>query len=218
MPSVPPLHVALTNASRCTAPIAPTRADKTLPVAERRNYKGIGDAFTRTVKEDGVGGLFRGAGPTIARAMSLNMGMFASNEQAKELLVRLRRRSPASLPFRCFLVLCSEESRNMGVFASKECAAEGLMCVRAPAISSGASASSILCLDRCRFIGTRCKHTQSEICDSRTESRDIHGISKHRRQRLDRHAARAHVAARAAVDGERVDDCGLLRSRVLAAV
>lgn len=40
----------------------------------------------RTVKDDGVAGLFRGAGPTIARAMALNMGMFASNEQAKELL------------------------------------------------------------------------------------------------------------------------------------
>ena len=61
-------------------------ADSTLPPAERRNYKGIGDAFVRTVKEDGVAGLFRGAGPTIARAMALNMGMFASNEQAREML------------------------------------------------------------------------------------------------------------------------------------
>ena len=61
-------------------------ADSTLPPAERRNYKGVGDAFVRIVGEDGVGGLFRGAGPTIARAMSLNMGMFAANEQAKELL------------------------------------------------------------------------------------------------------------------------------------
>ena len=40
----------------------------------------------RIVAEDGALGLFRGAGPTIARAMSLNMGMFAANEQAKELL------------------------------------------------------------------------------------------------------------------------------------
>jgi solute carrier family 25 (mitochondrial oxoglutarate transporter), member 11 len=55
-------------------------------VAERRNYKGVGDAFVRIVAEDGVAGLFRGAGPTIVRAMSLNMGMFAANEQAKEIL------------------------------------------------------------------------------------------------------------------------------------
>ena len=60
--------------------------DSTLPKAERRNYKGVGDAFVRIVGEDGVGGLFRGAGPTIVRAMALNMGMFASNEQAKEML------------------------------------------------------------------------------------------------------------------------------------
>lgn len=58
-------------------------ADSTLPVAERRNYKGVGDAFVRIVGEDGVGGLFRGAGPTIVRAMSLNMGMFAANEQVR---------------------------------------------------------------------------------------------------------------------------------------
>lgn len=63
-------------------------ADSTLPAAERRNYKGVGDAFVRIVAEDGVGGLFRGAGPTIVRAMALNMGMFASNEQAKEMLTQ----------------------------------------------------------------------------------------------------------------------------------
>lgn len=35
----------------------------------------------RIVKEEGVAGLFRGATPTIVRAMALNMGMLASNEQ-----------------------------------------------------------------------------------------------------------------------------------------
>ncbi|XRB24230.1 mitochondrial oxoglutarate transporter [Pseudoscourfieldia marina] len=63
------------------------QADGTLPVAERRNYKGVVDAMGAIVKEDGIGGLFRGAGPTIVRAMALNMGMLASNEQAKEILV-----------------------------------------------------------------------------------------------------------------------------------
>jgi solute carrier family 25 (mitochondrial oxoglutarate transporter), member 11 len=69
----------------CSQP-PPLPADATLPIADRRNYKGVGDAFVRIVGEDGVTGLFRGAGPTIARAMALNMGMFAANEQAKELL------------------------------------------------------------------------------------------------------------------------------------
>lgn len=59
------------------------RADNTMPMEQRRNYKGVGDAFVRIVAEDGVMGLFRGAGPTIVRAMSLNMGMFAANEQVR---------------------------------------------------------------------------------------------------------------------------------------
>lgn len=62
------------------------QADSTLPVDQRRNYKGVGDALTRIVREEGVGGLFRGAGPTVVRAMALNMGMLASNDQAKEML------------------------------------------------------------------------------------------------------------------------------------
>lgn len=65
------------------------QADNTLPVEQRRNYKGVGDAFVRIVKEDGVSGLFRGATPTITRAMALNMGMLASNDQAKEFIETL---------------------------------------------------------------------------------------------------------------------------------
>jgi hypothetical protein len=40
----------------------------------------------RIVRDDGVLGLFRGGGPTVVRAMALNMGMLASNDQAKEML------------------------------------------------------------------------------------------------------------------------------------
>lgn len=62
------------------------QADSTLPADQRRNYKGVGDALSRIIREEGVGGLFRGAGPTVVRAMALNMGMLASNDQAKEML------------------------------------------------------------------------------------------------------------------------------------
>lgn len=62
------------------------QADSTLPPEHRRNYKGVGDAFVRIVREDGIAGLFRGATPTIVRAMALNMGMLASNDQAKEMI------------------------------------------------------------------------------------------------------------------------------------
>ena len=57
------------------------QSDSTLPVEHRRNYRGVGDALARIIKEEGPGGLFRGAGPTVVRAMSLNMGMLASNDQ-----------------------------------------------------------------------------------------------------------------------------------------
>ena len=62
------------------------QADTALPADQRRNYKGVGDAFLRIVREEGIGGLFTGAGPTVVRAMALNMGMLASNDQAKEVL------------------------------------------------------------------------------------------------------------------------------------
>ena len=59
------------------------QADSTLPEAQRRHYKGVGDALTRIVKDEGAIGLFRGAGPTVTRAMALNMGMLASNDQVR---------------------------------------------------------------------------------------------------------------------------------------
>eukprot|EP00890_Picochlorum_soloecismus_P005434 jgi/Picsp_1/5892/NSC_03249-R1_2-oxoglutarate malate translocator len=62
------------------------QADSTLPADQRRNYKGVGDAFVRIVREEGMGGLFTGATPTVVRAMALNMGMLATNDQAKEML------------------------------------------------------------------------------------------------------------------------------------
>lgn len=62
------------------------QADTSLPMEQRRNYKGLVDAFSRIIKEEGPKGLFTGATPTVVRAMALNMGMLASNDQAKEML------------------------------------------------------------------------------------------------------------------------------------
>uniref|UniRef100_A0A061S2N8 Solute carrier family 25 (Mitochondrial oxoglutarate transporter), member 11 n=1 Tax=Tetraselmis sp. GSL018 TaxID=582737 RepID=A0A061S2N8_9CHLO len=63
------------------------QADGTLPPEQRRGYKNAFDALIRIAKEEGVGGLFAGCGPTVARAMALNMGMLASNDQFKEMFV-----------------------------------------------------------------------------------------------------------------------------------
>ena len=62
------------------------QADGTLPPAERRNYTGVMHALSDIVSKEGVGGLFVGASTTAVRAMALNMGMLASNDQAKEMM------------------------------------------------------------------------------------------------------------------------------------
>jgi solute carrier family 25 (mitochondrial oxoglutarate transporter), member 11 len=62
------------------------QADGTLPAAERRNYTGVVHALSDILKKDGPAGLFVGASTTAVRAMALNMGMLASNDQAKEML------------------------------------------------------------------------------------------------------------------------------------
>ncbi|CAD7696506.1 unnamed protein product [Ostreobium quekettii] len=63
------------------------QADATLPPEQKRNYKNVMDALLRITREEGFFGLFRGAAPTVTRAMALNMGMLASNDQAREMLV-----------------------------------------------------------------------------------------------------------------------------------
>lgn len=46
--------------------------DKKLPVEQRRNYKGVGNALSRIAKEDGVPALFTGAPVTVLRACLLS--------------------------------------------------------------------------------------------------------------------------------------------------
>jgi solute carrier family 25 oxoglutarate transporter 11 len=62
------------------------QADSTLPAAQRRNYKNAFHGIYRIIADEGVLALWKGAGPTVARAMSLNMGMLASYDQSVELL------------------------------------------------------------------------------------------------------------------------------------
>ncbi|XP_031740611.1 mitochondrial dicarboxylate/tricarboxylate transporter DTC isoform X2 [Cucumis sativus] len=60
------------------------QADATLPAAQRRNYKNAFHALYRILADEGVLALWKGAGPTIVRAMGLNMGMLASYDQSVE--------------------------------------------------------------------------------------------------------------------------------------
>lgn len=60
------------------------QADATLPAAQRRNYTNAFHALYRITADEGVLALWKGAGPTVVRAMALNMGMLASYEQSVE--------------------------------------------------------------------------------------------------------------------------------------
>lgn len=62
-------------------------ADGRLPAAERRNYKHVGDALVRMVREEGLLTLWRGAVPTMTRAMVVNAAQLASYSQAKQSLL-----------------------------------------------------------------------------------------------------------------------------------
>lgn len=60
------------------------QADATLPAAQRRHYKNAFHALYRITADEGVLALWKGAGPTVVRAMALNMGMLASYDQGVE--------------------------------------------------------------------------------------------------------------------------------------
>ncbi|KRX01250.1 Mitochondrial carrier domain [Pseudocohnilembus persalinus] len=60
------------------------QVDSLLPEEQRRNYKNVGDALTRMVKEEGLLSLWRGCTPTVVRAMVMNFGMLSSYDQIKE--------------------------------------------------------------------------------------------------------------------------------------
>ncbi|XP_043461762.1 mitochondrial 2-oxoglutarate/malate carrier protein-like [Leptopilina heterotoma] len=62
-------------------------ADGRLPLAERRNYKNVFHALLRMTREEGVFTLWRGAIPTMGRAMVVNAAQLASYSQAKESLL-----------------------------------------------------------------------------------------------------------------------------------
>jgi solute carrier family 25 oxoglutarate transporter 11 len=67
------------------------QGDSTLPVDQRRNYTSVFDAMRRIPAEEGVRNLWKGGGPTVVRAMALNLGMFTTYEESKE---RLMKRMP----------------------------------------------------------------------------------------------------------------------------
>lgn len=62
-------------------------ADGRLPIDQRRNYKNVFNALARIVSEEGILALWTGCGPTIGRAMLVNMCQLTSYSQAKQRLI-----------------------------------------------------------------------------------------------------------------------------------
>lgn len=65
------------------------QSDGVLPPDQRRNYKNFFDAFVRVVKEEGVGNLFRGMGPSVARAVIINFSLLVPFEEFKDRLKKV---------------------------------------------------------------------------------------------------------------------------------
>jgi solute carrier family 25 oxoglutarate transporter 11 len=63
------------------------QSDNNLPPEQRRNYKNVFDALATIRREEGIKGLWTGAIPTIARAMSLNCSHLVAYNESKEALL-----------------------------------------------------------------------------------------------------------------------------------
>lgn len=62
-------------------------SDGRLPVEQRRNYTNVINALVRITREEGILVLWRGAIPTMGRAMVVNAAQLASYSQAKQYLL-----------------------------------------------------------------------------------------------------------------------------------
>lgn len=72
--------------------------DATLPANERRNYKGVVDAGTRIVKEEGVAAFWRGSTPFVQRAMMVGVFQVATLDQFKGLYSYYLNQKKNSIP------------------------------------------------------------------------------------------------------------------------
>ncbi|KAG8047436.1 hypothetical protein GUJ93_ZPchr0008g14030 [Zizania palustris] len=70
------------------------QADGRLPMADRRNYRSVGDAIGRMARDEGVRSLWRGSSLTVNRAMIVTASQLATYDQAKEAI--LARRGPGA--------------------------------------------------------------------------------------------------------------------------
>jgi solute carrier family 25 (mitochondrial oxoglutarate transporter), member 11 len=78
----------------CEVTLVRLSNDALLPVADRRGYTGIVNAFTRIMKEEGFGAFFRGSAPFVNRALLVGLVQVGTYEQFR---VQYRKMGLASL-------------------------------------------------------------------------------------------------------------------------
>jgi len=71
--------------------------DASLPENERRNYKGVGDAFKRIIKEEGVPAFWRGSAPFVQRAMLVGAFQVATYDELKDMYVQALSQKKSSI-------------------------------------------------------------------------------------------------------------------------
>eukprot|EP00555_Chaetoceros_dichaeta_P003137 CAMPEP_0198248430 /NCGR_PEP_ID=MMETSP1447-20131203/188_1 /TAXON_ID=420782 /ORGANISM="Chaetoceros dichaeta, Strain CCMP1751" /LENGTH=251 /DNA_ID=CAMNT_0043932813 /DNA_START=301 /DNA_END=1056 /DNA_ORIENTATION=- len=72
--------------------------DVNLPKDERRNYKGVSDAFGRIIKEEGVPAFWRGCTPFVQRAMMVGVFQVATLDQFKGMYANALNQTKNSIP------------------------------------------------------------------------------------------------------------------------
>jgi len=72
--------------------------DVNLPANERRNYKGVTDAFSRIIKEEGVPAFWRGSTPFVQRAAMVGVFQVATLDQFKEMYAKQLDQKKNSIP------------------------------------------------------------------------------------------------------------------------
>ena len=70
------------------------QADGLKPLNERQNYRSVFDALARITRGEGILALWKGSGPTIIRAMSMNFGQLAFFSESKFQLKKRTKLSP----------------------------------------------------------------------------------------------------------------------------
>jgi len=67
------------------------QSDGQKPPELRRNYGHVFNAFSKIVKSEGILSLWTGLTPNIMRGMSMNLGMMACSDQAKQMVVKFTK-------------------------------------------------------------------------------------------------------------------------------